>query len=469
MRLHGLLIFLLPMLASAQAPPAASFDSSFFDVLRDNEIKERSSALQRARDETRFTNVTVRAPVQSELSGLTAIERAAVAIKTDIEDAEAGLQVAPFIGSGRGWSGLSLSLALLEEDVTQVGLGWAIDISNDEPLTYAELKGADGQPMVCSWDTRGLNQAIESAREEYGEVCDIPGTLPIPPLDQTQQRVFAERLLMARAACTGAGVDAIIDTPTFSWGKAQLVAFFRYYEHLLESAAPPLQAQARVILGSGRDAIDAIKAFEFGPFEDCPGAEELKAAIELWRRQESSLRLGFGVQSQFFPWVGGFDPECEGQQDEPGCQKDKLSFKQVQPRAEVAAIVRGVNLTLGLGLAFSREARGEELTPALALALATDWPLTSPLRKDAPRVVLGLEASARLSLDKPAVQKELISEGQITPYLAVEVSDELSFRLGVPLRAELATREADEANQIPEMRSLQWSVPAFIATVLRLD
>ena len=82
-----------------------------------------------------------------------------------------------------------------------------------------------------------------------------------------------------------------------------------------------------------------------------------------------------------------------------------------------------------------------------------------------PHLVLGFSASVDLAPDRPTTQPKLVEGAELTAYVDLRFSNDLAFRIGVPVKATLVKREATET--VPERSDLQWSVPVSIVALIK--
>ena len=88
-----------------------------------------------------------------------------------------------------------------------------------------------------------------------------------------------------------------------------------------------------------------------------------------------------------------------------------------------------------------------------------------------PRVSLGLKGIADVALEKPEFQKSQFNEVEAMLFTDFVVSDNLSFRVGIPLEGALVEQEAAQATDgtdVPKRTDLQWTVPVTIVTAVSL-
>jgi hypothetical protein len=452
----------------ATAVPAGFSFKDYYGHLRCAELSalaQQSPAGSEGGKPAEFRNVRTSAPPQSVLSGLTNVERLSAALKTDIEDVEAGLQVAPFIDKDEPWSGMYLQLAALEDGVTRLGAGVAFQ-GADEPQKFADLQDEEGKPLACEMNLLSAEQAIIQAEGAFSDACKLPTLLPaLPGEEKTGDELKKSR--------EGAEETCSLSNPagkTFEELLAALKAFLKDYEkRLKDTDDATVRQHANMVLGELARSVDMVRKFKVSASIECPEPETVKAAVKRWEDSHESWDFGAGVRADFFPLVWGSVPACEATPDEPKCKTFRVALQRFEPLAAVTWSPQKWSVTLGAGLAWAREERGADLDEVLSPKLGVSYQFSDSSSEDDPRVVAGLELELDVALGKPESQKELVNELSFIPYIDVTVTDELSFRLGVPLHAEQVAGEEEEGSMTPPPSALQWTLPVFVATVIKLD
>ena len=95
-----------------------------------------------------------------------------------------------------------------------------------------------------------------------------------------------------------------------------------------------------------------------------------------------------------------------------------------------------------------------------------------------PRLVIGLSAAVQVAVKRRESQDTRFNAVKVQPHLDFVVNDTLSFRLAVPVTAEIVVRARKDAvpetptaparPAVAERRALQWTVPVAIVAVLKL-
>ncbi|HEX2869894.1 MAG TPA: hypothetical protein VHP33_01535, partial [Polyangiaceae bacterium] len=87
-----------------------------------------------------------------------------------------------------------------------------------------------------------------------------------------------------------------------------------------------------------------------------------------------------------------------------------------------------------------------------------------------PRLVAGLNADLEYAFDPPASQATHVNKFGATAFVDFLFTKELAFRLGIPVKAQIVTREADDkaVPKVTEKKGLQWSVPVFLTSAIKM-
>jgi hypothetical protein len=154
-------------------------------------------------------------------------------------------------------------------------------------------------------------------------------------------------------------------------------------------------------------------------------------------------------------------------------------------RAELRQSRGPLSWTVGLGSKWTREGTQGDYTlsarPAMGIQLVTSRLDRAPLVEDGsialtkegdlpPHLVLGADALIGVPIfHKPESQTSTLDEVAVTLFADFRITKEIAFRIGMPLKAKLATRKDDTSTEGNEARkALQWKVPVFLATVLEI-
>lgn len=397
------------------------------------------------------------APLQAE-NATTAAHKLTAAISTDVEDVEAGVTLSPAKLAGyefSAWAGATVTVASLEGGGARAGLGyahaWAPSLRTDE----LGLPHCDASTLIAE---------AEKLHDAYVELCHGITLGDYPTSDAKIMR-RAQNLWIGVALACGQKeripADASDRIEELSTGDPLYV---RSRDLVEFSAGNPLLQEPRAELAAWLE--------KRGSRTSCFSDDEVTNAVAnaLWSKPR--IKVGIAAHGDFFARVYGFkpDPDEELSRGELGALKGNL---------EMETSWRRYTFTFGLGAGYAREKPADELGRTIAanfglrvlIARLDKKPLrTAILDDDSPVFALGLTARGEKTLDKPESQETSWNEIEIRAFADFKVSKELAFRLGVPLKAAIATREAndDVMPPIAEKRGLQWTLPVFVATVLKL-
>lgn len=442
---------LLAAAVIAQVDGGLDFDELAFELaaneanLRQQEDPDAGSSTPPAR----FRSVTVSAPTQSIFGGLTNADTLAAAVKVDLAGVEAGVQFAP-----ENLSGFGLQLASLEKG-SRLGLTW-VRVFKDGPRTYADLSDKEGKSLAPTVDRDAVIAKLVKTGRHFARLCD--SFAGWPAIGAVNPAVQASEFCGQRPAAGS----------SFVAYRNHFVSLKRAYEKALE-ALPPGLLHDRATAALSR-AEDDFAAIEVRGFNKVAGKDEVQDAVERWWKTHSVTTLGFAVLVDWFALVWGFEPACVDKEAVGACDRTfgaQATPSRIEPTAAFSYTLGRTKLTAAVGVPLARAARGDSFLVELAPKFGIDVVLFKPAR-EGPRVVLGLESQVSVALNRPAIQPQWVNLVNISPHLDVLVSDELSFRFAVPVKAEQKDYDAD-GDEKPERRGLQWTVPFTIATVLKLD
>jgi hypothetical protein len=380
------------------------------------------------------------------------VRRLAGAIRLNPDGTEAGIVVAPFLLAGScSLKGLELTLASLEGDRTRFGASYTV--ARAPQLDEKDVAAIPRCDVAAS-----IADSVEEARRFFVPACVKVVALfaQKPEPDRTKEETRA------------LGVCGLANQPAR-----------RLSEAVTTVAAAVIEA------AGGTSGATTIAALEMQPLAasiqsswklptpySCHTATEEGLYLQRLFWSKAKTKFAASLISDHFPRRFGFSPD--------GSSLPHGERNAWELRADFSRAKGAFEWALGAGLAGSREGPddgwSQTLTPSLALAQAFTLLSGKPLQKDGvlnsddgglpPHLVLGLAAKAEIALDRPHNQTSSFNSIRIQPYLDFLISDTLSFRLGVPIKGVIAERPAkdDDAGQ----RSLQWTVPVSIVTVLKL-
>lgn len=409
---------------------------------------------------------------------------ATAAIRTESKDVAAGLTVSPFSGSNSAAKGLGLSAASLEGDQTRFGVSFSSANAPDilfsdlglepcsadaaiKPPVRAGLKGSFTR--VCVALKAPLERFVAAAGSDKG---DLGGA------QDNARRMLWSCGFISESSALPIGERQLLP-PTFVEAAASLAN--------KNDRDTLIAADAELECTFSASALDLERLGDFTrPLPtDCISDKQLEGALQRaqWVRTKTSTTLKFVTDR--FAHKGGFNPD----ETKP---LPKGQVKSWQARVDWALESRGRSVTIGLGYGRSRTEAGQELgrtlSPSFSVAfpgwsLSPGTPLTG-LGKGCcgsiqvlnllengdlpPHVVFGLNAKADLNLDRPDTQTTRFNKIELTAFADFKINKTLSFRLGIPFRGEVVMRDANGDKGIAEQRSLQWSIPVSIVTVIKM-
>ncbi len=478
----GLAVGFVATLAGAQEParrqpvvPNGWFDSLVDDtiaVTRRNMKVVRASAEERAsaRRKHRFGGVALRTPVLDRATAGSAVELASAALKASIEGAEAGVSVAPagFLGGGDAPVQPSLGVAALENGVTRY-----LFAANYQSPWRPEFPPDIGLPActVSEKSERKFREQADDVRYAHEHVCQA--ILPLAAGKDTASGAAAKD---AVTACKG---PRHADHPlTLEAAFANIDAFVKKKRKEQQAKSPTEWLEFEELMSPSSGDLKALRDFR-EPVIDCYKKDQIKQALAQASWSAVRYRAGIAYSSDLFELDFGFNPKPS-----TGLSKGQPARNEI--RADLARVSGAFEVHAGLGFGRSHEAFADPfvtyLAPSLSLACTVASLSADPLYVDGklntldgappPRLVLGLDGDFQYSFNPPATQITKFSRVTATVYADFIVTEKLGFRLGVPVRAKLVKRDADEKAKfsppIPEEKNLQWSVPVFAATILKM-
>ncbi len=425
-----------------------------------------------AKDEAaRGTSVSAAADAVDPSVGNAAatVQRLAGAIKTGPVGTEAGLVIAPFVLADMSWGrGLELTFAALKADVTRLGGSYTFV----RPESDADLWQA---PPACDVDTAPLDEP----REYFLTAC----TEVVPLLDPSNREVQA-----ARISC---GLDVprpdqpAVASMVEALANIRAVVRWAARQSVTDPAVVRFDTRAHVAAAGIQVLSDEIESWTQPTRTSCYADSDVKGYFQQLYWDRGTRRLAVGAQWDLFPRKSGFSPD--------GSDLPRGETQAWQARVDLAYSKRGLELVAGMGIGESRAKLTDPLTKAVtvsgSVARAFTLLRSAPLRDDKgrlksrggelpPRLVIGLAASAEFAPDRPDSQETAVNKALVQPYLDFIVSNTLSFRLGIPVRAETAVLDAKAAvaptatspgsPAVLEKRALQWTVPVAIVAVLKM-
>lgn len=437
------------------------------EVFAAEERRVRSKQLLES--ETRTFGARRTQALEPENAATTA-DRLAVALKTDIAGTEAGVTAAPFgLAENPSLRGFNLTLGALKNDMVRVGASYSHDFS--KPLLGPEDIGLKS----CELDEARLGEELELVGQSLDAVCrNVIWLVPEPPEKNDKGKIDRrprDRWRTARIACGlekgSTGYPGPAEGLTLTEAIASIKSAIRI--------AKDKNTDVDRAVTAGASDMKRIEQFDLPTGTSCHADKEIAAAFQRARWKSTRVRLGTSVTGEFFPRKSGFNPD-------PSKPLPKGEASKWQARAEVSVGRRRLDFAAGVGAGQVREDLASPLrgflSPSASLAFAAfnlspdplvdKGTLNLPDGKVPPHVVLGLDAKGEIALSRPDSQTTRFNKVEVLPFVDFKITEKLSFRLGAPIRAEIAIRKADDKKGIAEQRGLQWTVPFSVVTVIKL-
>jgi hypothetical protein len=468
-RCAGLLLVAIalgPSVARAQMAPDAF--EAFYAKLTDSTIRARKvqqEKVEGAAKHLRAYEVSLHEPTLTTANATTASELAQAAISTSVDGADAGITVSPLALFGMQASAFQLSatLAALKGGTTRV-VGAATYQMHKQRVDIDDCKPVDESHLRV--------EAL-AIHDGYKQACDaitMLGTLPLLG-DAENQRRGEHMIAAARYAC---GLEPSMPR-TVSSGQTILLhaidEITTMYAPLVAASQDALQAKLAA-LQTAKNALGTKKA----GFAECHTADEIgnTAVRTAWKAH--IVRIGVSIREDRAQRVFGFNPD-------PSKPLSDGRLLDGEVRAELSYSHERIQVALGVGGGEGRIALTDPLlryvSPAFSAAVIVGS-LTSESLMDGnhvrvvngalpPRFVVGVDALLQY-VPSPPDTYEKLKKLAVTAYGDFRFTDKLAFRVGVPLTADLVTREADDTKMPPitAKHALQWTIPVFVATVIKL-
>lgn len=404
---------------------------------------------------------------------------AALAFKTDLDGTEAGVSIAPLVllgHTGEAARGLSLSVASLKEDKFRVGASY------QQSLRPSAIGPDDLGLKLCELDPAVYRTEVAKRADDYAALCGAIAKV----LQVSVEHKVA--WLQAAAAC-GRKVDDNLLREELALGSGRKVTGLEIFEdvqnaNLTSKVSSALQFWNDIKPTAANEVrpetIEHLKVLAPSPWSCIDRDAIVKAAIRHhWASAKTSL--GFAIVGDFHPYRFGLNPN---ESDDPSKNKPlpRGELAKAEARIELHRSRKRLTWTVGLGAKWKREAIDDDLTLSLRPAVGMQYVLTrldgGPLEKKGemvltedgtppPVLVLGVEALfGAVVHNKPASQSSRLDEVDLKLFADFRISKGIAFRIGIPLTAEIKTREA--AAGVAEKKALQWTVPVFLSTVLEI-
>lgn len=409
---------------------------------------------------------------------------AALALKTDLHGAEAGVSMAPLLLLGstdENARGLSVNVASLKDDRFRLGLSY--QRSWGPSATGPDDLGLE----TCKLNPANYKAQVSSRADDYAALCAAIAQLPLAAAASHEAE-----WLGAVAACGGQADDSLLqqEWPLDSgetWrgqkifteaSSASLVSKVNTLLKLWQAVQPRVpSAVANAVPPKAVPRLEALRDPP-SPWSCIDTDVIIKAAMrKRWSGGETSL--GVSVVSDLHPYRWGANPDASL---DPTKNKPLPRFElaRAEARVELRRSHKRLSWMGGLGVKWEREALEDPLVVSVRPALGVQyvaWRLDGgPMYKDGqlaltsdgalpPVLVLGVDILASVPVhNKSVLQTSSLDEFSVKLFADVRINKDLAFRIGIPLTAEIKKKGADEN---VKDKALQWSLPAvFVSTVL---
>lgn len=488
---------------------AAVAATTFYRCLRDRQIEdserqiarsiatsgeEPPAALRERLDNAlrvhRNTDVRLNDPGLFQATGITQASRFTAAINTQMSGVEAGVTVSPvrFFSDYPSWlGGFNVYAAALSGNRFRAGLGYTHEFS----FAQADLNQIVLAPSASAIEA--LRRKLDEVQRDFSDLCALTvfefpaGTV----LAEREQNKFRD----ARLACGLGPPDPERPINNVERAVSLLLAWHDALP-VVRAALPAGDDWARrTDPGLTTRAVTALRAIEYP--DPITGATDatVSEGLARFRATHAIHRVALNLDVDYFDRILGFTPATQPKclnlpagMTAPYDSSDPANgAAQWQLRGEYAWRRLRTRFTFGAGLVGLREAScaaatdrelragtfGYRFEPSFSWSfdLLTPWSLPERLRPEnpyqaaAPRLTIGIEASAQFIIDSPRTV-EFIDRVRVTPYLGVQVSENVGFRLGVPITGDVVTETPGSG--LPARSDLQWRMPLFLTTVLKL-
>jgi hypothetical protein len=403
------------------------------------------------------TAVTTRA-LDPDTAG-NASSRTSAGIKTDLEGVEAGVSLNPGVLlslNNNTLRELSISIASLDDSRSRFGLAWSREIA-PTLLTPASVGLAP-----CKVDLPSFAEELDRLESSFETVCER--VVQIIPQPANQPEVWFSAQIACGYKPKQDGNDPGLTEAIDGIGK------------VVEGARDP---RVRGAMLASKAFYDDLMAFKPLDPTSCYGEKALQRGYAQTAWAAGRHRIGLSANIDLLPRVFGFNPD-------PDMTLPDGDVQAWKARAEYAFARRGNELAISAGYGRSRATANDELSGTLSTSLSftglpralTGEPLETKGRlniingKLPAHFALGASVRADFAMSPPASQDTFLHLSALEAALFVDfhVTDELSFRLGIPVKGEIVVRDADAMASPPveEKRALQWTLQPFVATVLKI-
>ncbi|WNG13257.1 hypothetical protein [Cystobacter fuscus] len=482
-------VVLVAVEAAAQVPDRVPIPATRFHEVMDATFKQVEADYAVTWDRDTSAGVLVASKISRDETprlfqapSAVLVERAAAALNTSVEGAEAGIVVTPLslFGVDTGPHVWTASVASLEGGRTRVTTGYVFQDSH-RPGSYAAL---GFQFQGCDFDQKKqdkLKKELATYEGYFREVCEVLVPALPEPAASTRGNISWHD---ARIAC---GHEAEPSLPPGQIAKVYTLAFSatsisKALEHGRESlpsgdaARTELERRASAVSGQ----LERLEKFSPPSADDCIEDESLKAAIIRYSQKHGTTKFGVQLQYEAFPMRFGFNPDLAEGEETPEKELPRGEWAKIGMRADYETRLCGFSVQAGVGAERGRKELADDILWSLTPTASVSRVLTvvgdkgvggkSLLVKNdgtlQPHLVGGLLLTSNIALQKAEGQVSPLNDFQATLYVDFRFTENLQARLGVPLKGENVEREATDA--APVKRDVQWSVPVFVTTVLKL-
>jgi hypothetical protein len=447
------------------------------DLTNDEAVQQRNRATTQS-----SIIAAVDAVEPDDSSAAATVRRLAGAIKTTPNGTEAGLVIAPFALAGsKCLPGLEATFGALKDDFTRAGVSYTKDAS-------PKLEDVWKTPAACPIGPR--IKKLERPRDFYLTACasvvaEVPETLSeTSGLPDAERTAYANRVAQARIACGFAGTNVSSTVSTLP----EAIALVRRAVEIINTVGArtdrlipgPVVAIALALAPEAT----ALANWTLASATSCYDAEDIQGYFRQLYWRVRTWKVAGSVSFDLFPRKYGFSPDDSELPDG--------DVKSREARLDFSTTRAGTEFSAGAGFGWSREKLADELRryvgPSASIARAYSLLKKSPLTtngelnvKDGempPRLVVGLSTAVQMAVNKRESQETRFNSVKIQPHLDFLINETLSFRLGVPIKAEIVVRAKKDAQAetpttparpaVAEKRALQWTVPVAIVAVLKL-
>lgn len=467
--------------AAAQSGPAAVFEAGIEPHIAEvrRQFESAQGIVQRGSRTTPNVQAGARQQALDEENASTLPKLASLAFRTDVKDANAGVVVAPLVLLGNGSEfarSFGMTVAAVEEDRFRAGISMAI------PLRDSTLELEDLGLEVCKFDETDSRKKLAERKVDYVAVCGAIPAIPYPNSSKDMNLNWLRGVI----ACGGSIPADVAAT----WDPLKLDDLVKANRDAnLISHVDAVVVLANTASSQPPEIANRFSALEF-PLKrladmrqemtqtSCLKEDQITKAAVQAKWTMPTLTLGFSARADFYPLKFGFDPK-----DEFGPNR----LAEHEERVELRYSAGRLSLSGGVGVKGRRDDNPDPVVTSLRPAIGVQWVVGrldgKVLYDDKGRIavresgalpplfVLGLDAVFGFTVrNRPESQEGGIDELGITLYADFRVNEDVAFRLGVPLKAEIATREADMMMLPPvtEKKALQVTLPVFLGTVLEL-